>query len=147
MADGATIDPSALHVILGGHRVSGYAPGTFVSIVYDVDTFVKTIGVDGEGAWFKNANLAAIITLTLMQSSDSNDILTGFYLADRAAPGGVLLPMAVGEANGRSNFVTDKARIMKLPDSVWADTIQSRAWAIGTTKLEGAVGGVGPLFG
>lgn len=142
MANGATIDPSALHVIFGGHRVSGYMPGTFVSVIYDVDAFTKLIGVDGEGAWFKNANLAALVTLTLMQSSQSNDVLSAALTLDRAAPGGILTPMSVAEVNGTSHFVTEKARVMKLPDSVWADTVQGRAWVIGTTRLNGIVGGV-----
>lgn len=146
MADGATIDPAALHLIIGGHRVSGYMPGTFLSVVYDVDAFTKLIGVDGEGAWFKSANLAAVITATLMQSSDSNDVLNGFYQADRAAPGGLLQPLSLAEANGRTGFITDKCRVMKLPDAVWADTVQGRVWAIGTTKLQGNMGGVGPIL-
>lgn len=146
MSDGATIDPSALHVIMGGHRVSGYAPGTFVSVIYDVDAFVKTIGVDGEGAWFKSANLAAVLTLTLMQSSQSNDILSAFHISDRSAPGGLLRPLAINESNGTSAYITDKARVMKLPDSLWADSVQSRAWAIGTTRLDGFVGGVIPVL-
>lgn len=145
MADGATIDPLSLHAIVGGKRISGFAPGSFISVVYDVDAFSRLIGVDGEGAWFKNANRAALITLTLMQSSQSNDVLTAFHLADLNTPNGLLVPFSLLEANGTTIFVAEKARVIKLPDVAYSDSVETRAWAIGTTRLEGTVGGVIPV--
>lgn len=142
MAQGATVDPASLNVIFGTHRVGGFAPGSFVSVVYDVDAFNSLIGVDGEGAWFKNQNLAANVTLSLLQTSDSNDRLSAFHLADRATPNGVLLPLIVREANGRTLFTTDKARILKIPDTEWSDGIAVRAWIIRTTRLVPFVGGI-----
>ena len=144
MADGATVDPLSLHAIMGGKTISGFAPGSFISVVYDVDAFTRLIGVDGEGAWFKSANRAALITLTLMQSSQSNDVLSAFHLADLNTPNGLLVPFSLREANGTTLLVAEKARVIKLPDVGYSDSVESRAWAIGTTRLEGVVGGVLP---
>lgn len=144
MADGATIDPLSLHAIFGGHRLSGFAPGSFLNIVWDVDAFTRLIGVDGEGAWFKSANRAALITLTLMQSSQSNDVLTGFHLTDLNTPNGLLQPFSLREQNGTTLIVSPQSRVIKLPDTGYSDSVESRAWAIGTTRAEGFVGGVLP---
>ena len=144
MADGATVDPQGLHLVVGGKRISGYAPGSFLSVVYDVDAFARSIGVDGEGAWFKTGNRAALITATLMQTSQSNDFLSAFHLADLNTPNGLLVPMSIVEQTGTTVYATDKARVIKLPDGLWSDSVESRAWAIGTTRLEGLVGGMLP---
>ncbi len=144
MADGATIDPLSLHCIVGGHRVSGFAPGSFLSVVYDVDAFTRLIGVDGEGAWFKSANRAALVTITLIQSSQSNDVLSGFHIADLNTPNGLLIPFSLREQNGTTLLVAPQARVIKLPDVTYSDSVESRAWSIGTTRLEGALGGVIP---
>ncbi len=141
MAQGATVDPASLNVMFGTHRLAGWGPGDYVGVVYDVEAFNSLVGVDGLGAWAKNQNLAATVTLTLMQTSDSNDRMSAFHLADRATPNGIQLPFVVREKGGRTLFTADKARILKIPDTVWSDTVQVRAWQVRSLRLIPFVGG------
>lgn len=142
MADGATIDHEELYVLFGPYRIKGRAKGQSVSVVYDEDAFQKVVGVDGEGFFIKNSDHGATITLTLVQSARSNFVLSAFHLADRLLPGGLMRPLVIKEANGRTLLAASKARIMKMADSTWSDGGEVRTWTISTTNLRGTVGGV-----
>lgn len=138
-----TFDFSTLHVILGGvHRVTGRAKGDSVSVVYDNDTYIKTVGVDGTGYFTKISDKSATITLTLGLDSISNAVLSALKLADDAAPGGLMFPLLIRDGAGSSAFFTTRARVMKLADGVWSDGGPNRVWTLGTISMEGFIGGL-----
>ena len=144
MSDGATIDHKQLHVIFGVHRLAGRAKGDYVTVVYNVEQYTENVGIDGEGFFVANADLSARVNVSLQQSSNSNDVLSALFLADLAAPGGLMLPLVVNEANGRSIYAAARARLVKFADGVWSDGGSVRTWTFATTNLTGFVGGVGP---
>lgn len=141
MADGATLTTKNLHFIFGGHRVRGWMPGVFLNVAFEADAFNMTIAVDGEGAWMRNANQAARFTLTLMQTSQSNDFLSTTFLADRKSTNGILLPLVIKQSNSTNVYAAGKARVIKMADGVWGDTVQGRQWTIATTRLRAFTGG------
>lgn len=141
MADGATLDISQIKVICAGRLITGFATGTYLNVSYDVDAFQKLVGIDGEGAFVKTANRAATITLTLIQTAQGNSVLSALHLLDLATPGGLMFPFQITELGGQTIFSAARARAIRLPDSGYSDTGETRAWAIGTTHLLGAVGG------
>ena len=144
MSDGATVDHKSLNVIYGVHRVKGRAKGDYLQVVYNQEQFTENVGIDGEGFWVSNADESARITVTLVQTSNSNDVLSALFIADKAAPGGLLLPLVIEEANGRTVYGAARARIVKLADGVWSDGGNVRTWLLSTTRLTGFVGGLGP---
>lgn len=144
MADGATLDLTALSCVFGGHTIKGRPDGDVVSIAWDTDSFVKKKGIDGESYWIKLLDAGATITCLVQESSISNDILSGFFLADRQARGGLMLPLVCkGGPQERTALVAARARILQLPPPVWSSSGNVRAWRIGTTKLRGFIGGIG----
>jgi len=140
--DGATIDHEQLYVIFGSYRIKGRAKGQSISVAYDEDAFQKNVGIDGEGYFVKNSDYGATITITLVQSSVSNFVLSTLHNADRKTPGGLMLPLVIREANGRTLLAAGRARIMKQADATWSDGGEVRTWTISTTRLEGVVGDV-----
>lgn len=144
MADGATIDIQGLSLVFGPHKLQGRANGQWLTIVPTREAFSMNVGIDGEGFYIKNADFSATITATLQQSSDSNDILSGFHLADRVTPGGLLLPLVFTdlETKGRTVAMAARARITKQADGTWSDGGETRTWTFITTRLEFQVGGV-----
>lgn len=149
MADGATLDPADINVVLGTHRVSGYAAGTFVSVTYDVDSFAKLVGIDGEGVYVKSANRGAVATLTLIQTARSNLVLSALLAADQNTPGGLMFPFSIREQGGTTLFQAARARLTRLPDVNYSDAGETRAWAVTTTRMLGLAGdrGATPLVG
>jgi len=147
MADNATHDYQAVSVIAGGHRFTGFARGDSFSLTYDEDLFEKVVGNLGLGAWRKNyGGLAAVGTLEFWATSNDNDIMTGFMKADFNTPAGFMFPMEVIVSNGTTLITIPAARVMKVPDIAYGDTINTRSWAIGTTKAVPFIGGVLPTI-
>lgn len=142
MGQAATIDITAFSLILGVHRLRGYAGGDPVNISYSADAFTLFEGLDGINAFVKNSSRAAVITAELMPSSISNDVLSGFHLADLNTPGGLVLPIMAKETNGTTVHAATSARVQKFPDSAHGGT-GTRTWAILVANAKGFVGGIG----
>ena len=144
MADGATIDFKRCNLLFGPYLLNrGRAKGDWLSVVRDSEAFTKLMGLDGEGLYVAIGDESATINVTLLQSSDLNDILSALHIADKAAPGGLLLPLTFVEANGRTAYAAAGARIAKVADGVWSDGGTVRTWTLITTRLYAFVGGVG----
>ena len=130
-----TYDPAKVDVIVGIAIMGGFGPDVKVAISYDEDGWTKQIGVNGEGTRSKSNNRAATITLTLMQSSDSNQVLTTLYEADRATNAGVF-PLTIRDASSKGTLhFAESAWIQKMPDSEYGIEAGTREWVIGTDLL------------
>lgn len=130
--------PDKIDLIIGGHRVSGFAAGTFVSVSYRTDSDSLTVGADGLSAYARSLDRSATITITLMPNAASNDVLTSFWSAQGS---GIVYPLAIADRNGRTVGAGAGARISKLPDVSFADAVESRTWTILVDRLSMFVGG------
>lgn len=136
-----SFDPKQLAINCGGNPITGYAEGTFVTVARDEDAFNFTAGSDGEGARAKINVQSGTVTMTLMQSSAANDILSAFALSDELTNGGTF-PLLVKDNNGRSLFAAETAWVQKFPDSEFSNDVTTREWVIRTDKLKVFVGGL-----
>lgn len=135
-----TYDPKKVTVVIGGVPMSGFADGTFLSIIRSEDAFTKVTGADGDTSRAKSNNRDGEATLTLLQTSPSNDILTGFAQLDERENGGVV-SFTVKDLSGRSTFVSAFAWIRKLPDSEYGKEISDREWVFELADMDMFVGG------
>lgn len=135
-----TYDPSQVSVIVGGFAMTGYADGSFVSLEMDEDAWALYIGSDGEGARSKSNNFAGTVTIRLMQTSPSNDVLSAFAKADKLSNSGIV-PVMVKDNLGRSLFIAENAWVQKVADSEFARESGEREWVLRTEHLEATIGG------
>ena len=84
-----TYNPGRVVITVNGFDVTGYADGTFVTIALASDGVTTQVGADGEVARAINTDQRVDITLTLQQTSPTNDFLSGLYTADVLTCGGV----------------------------------------------------------
>jgi hypothetical protein len=136
-----TYDPSKVLFTLGGVLITGYADGTFLKVSRDEDSFTKQVGSGGEVARSANKNKSGSIALTLMQSSPSNDYLSGLVTVDELAGTGVVTAQ-VKDANGTSLHLAPEAWVKKPTDSEYAKETGSREWLIDCAQLVPFAGGV-----
>lgn len=143
MSDGATLDIKACNLVIGTHRISGWADGDWLSWVFNVEQFTEHVGADGEGYWIVNPNLSARWTASLLPSSASNSVLSRLWQADIRTPGGLMFPCTfVDRANPETVLGSARARVLKLPDATWSTGPTVRQWLFGTTRLEAFIGGM-----
>ncbi len=75
-------DPFQLIVTWGPNLISGFAEGTFLEVTRDEQAFLKKVGADGEVARARNKNRSGQIKITLLQTSQSNDVFAAAQNAD-----------------------------------------------------------------
>lgn len=127
-------DPKQVAVIVGGKIISGFADGTFVKVERNEQAFNLKVGVDGEGTRAKSNNRSGKVTLTLMQSSLSNEVLSGFAILDETSGKGAV-PLYVNDKSGNSLFTALTAWVQKFADPEYAKEVMTRTWILETDEL------------
>jgi hypothetical protein len=135
-----TYDPKNVSMIVGGKIMHGFGDGTFIKVSRNEQAFNLKVGVDGEGTRAKSNNKSGKFEITLMQSSSSNDILSGYATADELSNLGAV-PVLLRDNNGTTLATALTGWVQKLPDSELAKEITTRTWTIETDALEMFIGG------
>lgn len=134
-----TYDPKQVIVTIGGVPMSGYADGTFLLIDRDENAFTKVTGADGVTTRVKSNNRSGTMTLTLKQSSASNDVLSGFAALDELANSGVV-PILIKDLSGNSIYFSATGWIQKYPASEFGKEINNREWVLDLVDVDVFVG-------
>jgi hypothetical protein len=129
-----------VRVVVGGVPMSGFADGTFVTIARDEQAFQKTTGADGSVSRAKTANRSGIITITLQQTSPSNDVLSGYMLADEASGDGIV-PILIKDTSGRTLHFSPSAWVQQMPDNEFGKDVSEREWVMDCARIDSFVGG------
>lgn len=135
-----TYDPSQVIIAFSGVPLSGFTDGTFCEIVRDEATWVKTVGADGIVTRGKTNNRSGTLTVTLKQSSPSNDVLSGFMIADELSNKGVF-PVIVKDLSGTSIYFAAQGWISAFANSTFGKEISDRSWIISLAETDIFVGG------
>ena len=134
-----TYDPKAVVITVGGAPMSGFADGTFLTVDRDENAFTKVTGADGTSTRVKSNNRSGSLTLTLKQSSPSNDILSGFAALDELTNSGVV-PILIKDLSGNSLFFSATGWIQKYPSSDFAKEISNREWVMDLVDVDMFIG-------
>lgn len=135
-----TYDPKQVVVVIGGTIMGGFADGTFVTVARENDAFAKSSGADGIVTRAKSNDRSGSLSLTLAQSSPSNDVLSVIAIADEQTSKGIV-PVAIRDFSGRSTFVSAFGWIRKIPDSEFGKDVSDREWVFDLADLDSFVGG------
>lgn len=115
-------------------------------VTIDRNTPTSTVarGADNTHTRVWQNDTSLTITLTLGQSSNSNDILTYLYEKDRASKDNTwLFTILVKDGSGRSLYHALQAYIAVVPNSSFGNTFQNREWQIHAINSESFIGGNG----
>ncbi len=136
MPETRTYDPNEVTIVVGAILVDGFADGTFVSVEWDEDAFTKTIGAGGEVCRARSNNNGASVTLTLLQSSAANDLLSALHNADKLSPGGDgIVPFIMKDGTGRTVISAEKCWVRKPATVTYGREVENREWTIDTGDM------------
>lgn len=136
-----TYDPESVTISVIGNLITGFAAGEFITAEYNEDAFTTVVGADGKVCRVRNANQTATITLTLMQSSPSNDVLSAAANLDRLTGNGAGA-FLLKDGRGTTLLSAQNCWVKKPPPAGFGKELGDRAWIIECDKLEGTIGGV-----
>jgi len=127
-----TYDPAAISMSVANIIVSGFEPGTFITLTRNTNNFVTTLGPDGkELIRTKRNDRSAMLTLTLRQSSDSNLSLANLAEQDEKNADGLVeigISDATEGAGASAIEFSGTGWVEKPSDASFAETPQPRAW-------------------
>ena len=136
-----TYSPDQVGVTLAGFIVvSGFASGQFISIEKDLAPYTYHSGMDGEtGRTFKRDGNYTV-TITLAQSSESNNTLSALHAVDIATQLGKV-PLLIRDGSGTTNFFSPNAWVENYPTVSFSKDLETRAWTLKCTEGVLLVGG------
>lgn len=134
-----TYNPAKVAVSFAGFPLSGFGD-TFISAERNEDAFAVVIGADGEASRVANANKSGRVTITLKQTSLSNDVLSNLAVADELGnlSTGALM---VKDVSGTTVLLAQEAWIVKRPTVEFGKEGSDREWILETGNLEIFSGG------
>ena len=135
----ATINPKKFRVTFGPVIMSGFGDDV-ISIEYPDDAFETVRGADAQITMVNKSVDDVQVTVTLKQSSQTNDLLSAIHKADKLSGAGVL-PLAFTDGSGTTVLFADAARIVKAPTVDFGNSAKDRVWTIHTGPCELHIGG------
>jgi hypothetical protein len=134
-------DPHQLSVVFGVTPINGFAEDTMISIDIEEPQYNATTDIHGNVTRFRvNKNMAKI-TITLTQSSPSNDVLSAYVEADRINNSGTF-PVMIKDPNGTTLFSSTSSYVEQVPTTSFGNDNKNREWLIRATSINNFIGGV-----
>lgn len=115
--------------VFNGIPLGGYGASGALKIEMDEPTFSKTVGVDGEVTRNVSNSRAGKVTITLMNTADTNDLLALAHLLDELTGVGVGV-LLIHDMGGRWTLASDEAWIQGQPATTFGKETDSREWVI-----------------
>lgn len=141
-----TYSPESVVVVISNsnfaHTVNGYTDGSFINITRVIPHATRYVGADNSHARVVRAVTSADVTLTLHQSSESNDVLSRLLQRDEASRNGDdIFTITIKDASGRTVASSPQAYIGTVPDVGFGTEMTDREWVIMTVNMDTTIGG------
>lgn len=124
----AKFDPKQVVTEFAG-IVTGYAGGTFLKAARANPTWKTVVGSDGTVVRVRSRDATGMVTLTLMQSSPTNDIFSALAALDELSGEGVL-PLLIKDLNGTGLVIASEAWIEGPSELGYGADLENREWKI-----------------
>lgn len=124
-----TYSPDRIKIIVGGTSITGYADGTFVTIEAMTDGVTSVAGADGEVARSMSLDPRHTITVTLLQTSRGNTVLSNLADADRISGGDRAVPISVTDLRGQTLF-SGTGWVVKKANAAYGKEVEGREWQL-----------------
>ena len=135
-----TYDAAQVVLTINGVAISGYADGTFISVEREEQSFTKVVGADGTTSRAKSNNRSGSLTLTILQTSPSNDVLSALLAQDELNNDAVV-PVLIKDNTGKSRLFSATGWVQGMPTVEYGKEISNREWTIDLADIEFAIAG------
>lgn len=154
-----TYSPKDVILTIGGYQIAGWDN---ISIRRRSPGFTTVAGIRGKHTRVPSNDSSANITLSLVQTSPSNDVLSQIHTLD-LLDGTGRIALTLKDLSGRSVFDSNEAYILDYPEVLFSGGIEYRSWSLfcqttntysvggntkpDTTLVDGLISGIGAAIG
>lgn len=121
-------------VAFNGVPISGFAPGTAIAWARNNDSYRIAVGSGGEAGRASSGDKSGRVTLTLLQTSPVNGVLSALAAADEASGDGVGI-LLIKDLSGLTIISAASAWVVKPPDGEMSNEVTNREWVFETDEL------------
>lgn len=154
-----TYSPKDVIFTAGGYQITGWQS---ITVTRSVKGFNVIRGIRGKNTRVPNVDTSATITISLLQTSQSNDVLSRIHELDLQNGTG-RIALTLKDRSGSSVFSSNEAYITGYPTSSFSGQFEYRNWELflqttsvyvvggnikpATDILDRAIGGLSDLVG
>ena len=143
MSDILNYCPDEVKVLAVGFiPITGFTDGSFVRVEKTLPPFTTHTSADGVVSRIYNRSDVYKITLTLMSTSPSNDVLTKLWQLDELTQKGKF-PMLIKDMSGSDLFFSTTTWVDQLPVIDKSAEINDRTWVLQASQGFINIGGAG----
>jgi len=121
-----TYSASDVKLSIGGYIITGWDN---LTINRRVKAFTPVYGIRGKNTRVKNVDTSATIIITLIQTSQSNDVLSYIHELD-IDEGTARITLTLKDNSGRSVFSSNEAYISSYPTKSFSGDFTYNTWEI-----------------
>ena len=125
-----SFDPRRVMLIIGSHRVTGFMSGEAITGEPMADGSTSVAGMDGDVARAMNTDPRWAFQINLLQSSDSNLVLSTLYQLDKASNGNGVVPFLLQDNNGDTLISGAQCWILRPANISYGNEITGRQWTV-----------------
>lgn len=141
-----TYIPKEVLIDIGGYTITGWDN---ISVERNAESFIPIRGIRGKHTRVKNPDTSYTITIPLIQTSMSNDVLSQILELDQSY-GTARINITLKDSSGSSAFSSNEAYIMGYPSVTYTGDFTYHTWKIfcqtSTTYNVGGNGKVSSVF-
>lgn len=135
-----TFDPKKVLVTFGPIVCGGFYSGTFITIEPESDAFRIVRGTGGDTERVKISTGNCFVSLSLLQTSPVNDLLSLAHLTDMVGNAGVF-PLIIKDIDGTQLFMSMNAFIIRPADMGMGTEVGERKWRFYCPEALNYIGG------
>lgn len=121
-----TYSPKDVILTIGGYQMTGWDT---IVVNRSVKGFSVVRGIRGKNTRVRNTDSSATIGISLLQSSQGNDVMSDIHQQDLVNGTG-RLALTLKDNSGRSVFSSNEAFIVGFPASRFSGQFEYRDWEI-----------------
>lgn len=140
-----TYDPKNVIVTINGTPVTGFADGTGIKVSRLNDMYTTSTGMDGDTSRVKSNDKSGEVTLTLAQTSPSNDLLSD--LSNKDEVDADLATVQVADVVTGSIYTSATGWVKKHPDIEFGKDVSNREWIMSCVDIDMTTKGTSNTLG
>lgn len=121
-----TYSPSDVILLIGGYPLAGWES---ISITRTQQGMRPVNGIRGKHTRVPSKDTSATISIALIQTSPSNDVLSEIHAQDLVNGTG-RIDLVLKDMSGRSVFSSSEAYIIGYPETIFSGQFEYRAWSL-----------------
>lgn len=119
----------------GGIPISGYAEGDdSINVDFNNDAFALLVGAGGDAVRSQTNDESGLITIRLLQTSETNAALNALHIADKESGAGVV-PLLIKDNDSGRTVTCGTAWIVKQATVTLGAGANALEWVIASDKI------------